>query len=165
MRKRVLINNSKIMTEQQKITLTSFFSDMRDKIKEVNLLFRASEHGQTTDDFHKRCDDKGSTVCIIKNDKGKEFGGFVKIPWNSTGWGTVDKEAFMFSLNLNQKYPYHQGTAIWCVPSNGCSFGGAGNEPCIGTDFNSKDSAGCWDSGNSFNIPGGPSTILGVENG
>ena len=138
---------------------------MRDKIKEVNLLFRASDHGQRTADFHSRCDNKGSTVCIIKNDKGKEFGGFVKIPWKSEGGSTVDKEAFMFSLNLNQKYPYHKGDAIYCSSGNGCSFGGSGNEPFIGTNFNSKDSAVYYDNGNSFNIPGGPSTILGVEKG
>lgn len=62
------------MNEQAKINLTGFFADMRDQIKEVKLLFRASEHGQTPKDFHDRCDNKGPTVTIIKNDKGKEFG-------------------------------------------------------------------------------------------
>ena len=44
-RKIVLIQDSKIMNEQAKVNLTAFFADMRDQIKEVNLLFRASEHG------------------------------------------------------------------------------------------------------------------------
>lgn len=44
-RKRVLISDSKIMNEQAKINLTAFFADMRDQIKECNLLYRASEHG------------------------------------------------------------------------------------------------------------------------
>ena len=51
-RKRVMINDSKIMNEQGKIKLTGFFAEVRDQIKECNLLFRASEHGFTPEAFH-----------------------------------------------------------------------------------------------------------------
>lgn len=164
MRKRLLITDSKIMSEQQKVTLNGFFADMRHKIKEVNLLFRASEHGQSAQELHRRCDNKGSTVSIIKNDKGREFGAFVKIPWKSDGGNPEDKEAFMFSLNLNQKYPYHKGGAVYYYAGQ-FSFGDTGNEPGIGGNFNSKDCGWCSNNGNSFNIPGGAPTIVGIQPG
>ena len=40
------------------------------------LLYRATIHGATAADFHKRCDNKGSTVLIIKSTYNKIFGGF-----------------------------------------------------------------------------------------
>lgn len=45
------------------------------KIKSSELLFRASRDGYTSRKFHKNCDNKGSTVTIIKCPNGNIFGG------------------------------------------------------------------------------------------
>ena len=47
------------------------------------LIYRGSEDGFTAAVFHKKCDQKGPTLIIIKSDKGKIFGGFTDIDWNS----------------------------------------------------------------------------------
>jgi len=66
----------------------------------------------------------GPTVTLIKNDKGKEFGGFTKVSWDSSSTFKDDKEAFLFSLTANQKFTYkQQGKAIYCGSSNGPYFG------------------------------------------
>ena len=33
----------------------------------MSILYRGSEDGFGAKDFHDRCDDKGKTLCIIKN--------------------------------------------------------------------------------------------------
>lgn len=42
----------------------------------VELLYRASEHGFTYSAFHDKCDNKGPTISLIKSEHEKVFGGF-----------------------------------------------------------------------------------------
>merc|ERR1719203_1567517 len=47
----------------------------------IDLLFRASEHGYSSDKFHEFCDEKGSTITIIENEHGHVFGGYAERSW------------------------------------------------------------------------------------
>ena len=47
--------------------------------KNLELLFRGTKDGMTANDFHKKCDNQGPTVSLIKNDKGDIFGGYASI--------------------------------------------------------------------------------------
>ncbi len=64
-------------------------------------LFRASKDGFNTNAFHKKCDNKGPTLVIIKS-KGYEkiFGGFAPCGWGSQNGYITDPESksFLFSL-------------------------------------------------------------------
>lgn len=40
------------------------------------LLFRGSQHGWKTKDFHSRCDKKGPTISLFKIKSGDTIGGF-----------------------------------------------------------------------------------------
>jgi hypothetical protein len=42
------------------------------------LLFRGSEQGWMTEDFHSRCDKKGPTISLFKIKDGDCIGGFTK---------------------------------------------------------------------------------------
>ena len=49
------------------------------------LLYRASEHGYTSESFHDYCDDKGPTLVIIKSSGGWIFGGYTTESWSGDG--------------------------------------------------------------------------------
>jgi BTB/POZ domain-containing protein KCTD9 len=48
----------------------------------LNLIYKAKRDGFTPGDFHSRCDNKGPTICVIKSEHGKTFGGFTNLSWN-----------------------------------------------------------------------------------
>ena len=48
-------------------------------------VFKGSKDGHNSSAFHKACDNKGPTVTVIKSKAGKIFGGFIDLPWKSSG--------------------------------------------------------------------------------
>ena len=92
------------------------------KLSNLNLIFRGSRDGFRSSDFHKKCDNKGSTISIIKDTRGYVFGGYTSVNWRSDGSSyNEDSNAFLFSLNKKLKFPvkaqykqyamYHSGTS------------------------------------------------------
>ena len=49
------------------------------------LLYRASEHGYRAESFHDYCDNKGSTLVVIKSSGGWIFGGYTTRSWSGNG--------------------------------------------------------------------------------
>ena len=47
------------------------------------LLFNKSRDGSYGNDFHRYCDNKGPTLTLIHTNKGKIFGGYTPINWES----------------------------------------------------------------------------------
>ena len=43
--------------------------------KSLELLYRGSRDGMFSKNFHEKCDDKGATITLFRNDKGNIFGG------------------------------------------------------------------------------------------
>ena len=60
---------------------------MLTKQYKIELIYRGSEDGFAASDFHKKCDEKGTTLIIIKSEHQKIFGAFTDIPWKSTSDG------------------------------------------------------------------------------
>ena len=52
-------------------------------IKEAKMLYRGTRDGFDGKNFHKRCDNKGSTLIIARSDHNRVFGAFTDIPWTS----------------------------------------------------------------------------------
>ena len=48
--------------------------------KSMELIYRGTRDGMTTNDFHNKCDNKGKTVCLFLNGKNNIFGGYSSIP-------------------------------------------------------------------------------------
>ena len=44
-------------------------------LNEMQLIYRGSRDGTTSLCFHNKCDNKGPTICLYKNEKGNIFGG------------------------------------------------------------------------------------------
>ena len=101
------------------------------------LVYRASRDGDTAEEFHKRCDDIGPNITLVKTDKDIKFGGFTNYNWEvpkeanivenaeNSEFG-VDKEddnSFCFSLSSNKIYPHISGKgAIFCCKNYGPTF-------------------------------------------
>jgi len=65
---------------------------------DMELLYRGSRDGSTSKEFHDRCDNKGPTICLYKNDKDYIFGGYASISWTCKGGYYSARESFIFTL-------------------------------------------------------------------
>jgi len=66
--------------------------------KKMELIYRGSRDGTTSNIFHNKCDNKGPTIILFKNNKGNIYGGYCPISWIYNGeWQSVP-EAFIFTL-------------------------------------------------------------------
>ncbi|KAK8812253.1 hypothetical protein WA158_007487 [Blastocystis sp. Blastoise] len=112
------------------------------KEKKWKLLFRASEHKYSRDEFHKYCDYKGETVILVKqignNNHINIFGGYTDQNWESTVRKYASKE-FLFTLSNEHNVPPTQykhngnGDGIVCANNWGIVFG-SGPDLCIDDD-------------------------------
>ena len=85
----------------------------------MGLLYRGSQDGWKTEDFHDKCDDKGATITVIRSSDGFIFGGFADKPWKSSGGYCKYDKAFLFSL----KSPSNEvGPTKISINQNMCSY-------------------------------------------
>ena len=67
---------------------------------QVELLYRGTKDGFKAEDFHKICDNKGSTLSLAKTVKGNIFGGYTPIPWTIRGGNKKgDSESFLVKFD------------------------------------------------------------------
>jgi len=101
------------------------------------LVYRASRDGGDASEFHKRCDELGPNVTLVKTEKNKRFGGFTFCNWgipqkylekmkSNAGILKQDQCSFCFSLDLKKIY-YHDDKkgkedAIFCSSKFGPTF-------------------------------------------
>ena len=98
--------------------------------KNIELLYRGTRDGMSADTFHNKCNNKGPTITLFKNDKGNIFGGYASISWTSYGNYRSAPDSFIFTLtniygisptkfsNSNTKY------SIYDHSGYGPTFGG-----------------------------------------
>ena len=106
----------------------------------MELIYRASKDGGTSNDFHNKCDNKGQTICLFKNEKGNIFGGYASISWDKNGGYRSAPDSFIFTLtNIHNTQPTkfpnsNQNYSLYFNNSYGQNFG-AGHDICIYSDF------------------------------
>ena len=92
------------------------------------LIFKMSENGIQSEDFHKICDNQGPTLTLIKTTNNKIFGGFTPLSWKNKGFWIRDlnNQTFIFSLDLKKKYKSinENSNGIFCYDIYGPNFGG-----------------------------------------
>ena len=88
-------------------------------------LYKMSEDGDN-DIFHKKCDNKGPTLCLFKiKDKDIRYGGFASVSWDSNSGEKKDENAFIFSINNKKMFKTtNSNSSIFCGSSYGPFFGG-----------------------------------------
>lgn len=64
------------------------------------LLYRASRDGFKAMDFHKRCDNKGSTLTVVRSSCGAIFGGYANLSWQSNARGrfVTSNRSWLYAL-------------------------------------------------------------------
>ena len=124
--------------------------------KKMELLYRGRRDGTTGNAFHNKCDNKGPTICLYKNDKGYIFGGYAPVSWtNENGKWIKNDESFIFTLtNIHgaepTKFPHINGKdAIYQTTGWGPTF----DDLYIESDYNINE---C-----TINFPRGFKDILG----
>ena len=133
----------------------------------MELIYRGARDGMTSSVFHNKCDNKGETITLIKNEKGNIFGGYASIPWTNVDktWYSAS-ESFIFTLNNiyntePTKFPSKNDQHEVCHYS---SWG-----PCFGSgcDIGVNSYGGGWSNGiNSYQdiIGKGKSIFSGDSN-
>ena len=80
-------------------------------VKGVKLIYRGSEDGFKAQKFHDKCDKKGSTLCLVRTDTDKIFGGFTNIDWKAFfPSNNRDGRSFIFHFGggLIKKYLFNK---------------------------------------------------------
>ena len=78
-------------------------------IKNMKLLYRASEEDFSVDRFHSNCDGVKNTVVLLENEFGSVLGGYTPLSWKSTEKKEFEDdesmESFLFSVTSGEKFP------------------------------------------------------------
>jgi hypothetical protein len=155
-------HDSQILSLQQHGQILSWLPESSEhKQVKLELLYRASRDGWQGQDFQSRCDNKGTTVTVIKCTGGFVFGGYAEVSWNSSGSYTHSAQAFLFSLHSpsgmgplklpvkNNQYAMHGDAS--CGPTFG-----AGHDLHVGNCANSNTSS-YTNLGGTYQLPPGQS--------
>ena len=141
-RQRQSLAKSKLCTSETGKFLLDCFGASSLGFTSFLLLYRATEHGFKVTDFHSRCDYKGPTLILVKNDQNLIFGGFTTGAWEAPAnfLYKADHDGFIFSLSKKRRYmlgPGQSQYAICCYSNRGPVFGG-GHDISISDNSNSN---------------------------
>ncbi|XP_061594809.1 interferon-induced protein 44-like [Cololabis saira] len=108
----------------------------------LNLLYKASVHGFTAEDFHEQCDNLAPTVSVGYNASGYVFGGYTRRPFCQSGEYVNDDQAFLFTFSGAKLCTFPPSNAAYAVKmdsNSGPYFGEAlvlldENKPIVYSD-------------------------------
>ena len=92
----------KIIKTEEEIKELFFISNGRER--QFNLLYSATLQSNKKEDFHKNCDNKGSTIILVETTNGRRFGAFASLSWKSNDQWNNDPCACIFSFDTHKKY-------------------------------------------------------------
>ena len=85
--------------KQAKFLFEHIRIDGERQVTKVTRIFTASINGWTPEAFHRLCDGRGPTLCLVQADGDYMSAGFTSIAWKSTGGTWVeDASACVFAL-------------------------------------------------------------------
>ena len=111
----------------------------------MELIYRGSRDGMTANKFHEKCNNKGPTICLFKNEK-SIFGGYTPISWTSENKWINSNDSFIFTLvNIHNieptKYPVkNSSNAVYHYSGNGLCFGAGCDIGVSSSDFQNNNS-------------------------
>ena len=143
----LLLKNSKILNHLKELNflikkININISYTSKQFYNMKLIYRATDHGDSAQIFHEKCDKICPILILIKTDQHRRFGGFTQAFFESTEKmeGKPDGSAFIFSLDKLRSYDVQEGqNPIGTCKKNGPIF--YGNECCniyLSNNFFSK---------------------------
>ena len=85
----------------------AFINSLFSKKPFFNLIYSATRDGSYPENFHRKCDNKGPTITLIKTNDNRKFGGYIsknRQYGNENEVSEKDKNAFIFTINKRKKY-------------------------------------------------------------
>ena len=134
---------SKIISKNDFVKIDNWLKESFGVIKNYQLIYRATEHGDSNAISFQRCKNIANLLWIIKDKNNSIFGCFNSIPIYSNGTFSQDMKCFLFSLSKNKKYipNLQNGNNIYNCSSHVIEFGnGQVYELTIGDKFLSTNS-------------------------
>ena len=102
----IVLGKSKIIENKEEISSIANWLPFPNKSKiKCKLLYDAKRDGDEASTFHSLCDNKESTLTIISTSDNKRIGGYLSKSFGGNKGIIKDTNAFLFSLNYNEKYP------------------------------------------------------------
>jgi len=99
--------------------------------KNLELIYRGTRDGTTSQKFHEKCDNQGPTICLYKNEKGYIFGGYASVSWSTKTNGYYKaRDCFLFTLtNIHNIKPTkfnskNSSDIVYHSSTHGPHFGG-----------------------------------------
>ena len=119
----VVLKKSHLINEKQ-IELIQNWISPKNYLK-CKLIFNAKEHGDKISTYHSLCDNKGKTLTIFTTDDNLTLGGYLSKSFNENSGWIHDENAFLFSLNPDEKYVSIDTTyTFYGGKDRGPTFGG-----------------------------------------
>ena len=119
----VVLKKSNLINEKQ-IELIQNWISPKNYLK-CKLIFNAKEHGDKISTYHSLCDNKGKTLTIFTTDDNLTLGGYLSKSFNENSGWIHDENAFLFSLNPDEKYVSIDTTyTFYGGKDRGPTFGG-----------------------------------------
>ena len=113
----------------------------------MELLYRGTRDGSRSNIFHNKCDNKGPTIILCKNEKDNIFGGYSSISWTTNAGYKSANGSFLFTLtNIHNtpptKFPntQNENCAVYHHSGYGPTFGD-GFDLCISDDYLNNNSS------------------------
>ena len=135
MEKSILIDSTIVNSLELIFINEGIKKNIKKIVKNYTLIFRASRDGFGANNFHLKCDGKTFTITFVMSEKGKRFGGFTELAWDSSGGYKYSSKGFIFSLDNQEIYyskiysndpndsEFNKYHGIYCSINQGPSFG------------------------------------------
>ena len=143
---------SKIISENDFSKIKKWVIDSIGNIKDFELIYRATEDGDSNNISFKKCKNIPNLVWIMKDKNNNIFGCFTSIGINTTNIKYKDLKCFLYSINKNKKYLPNLSIQynMYHCSSHLVELGNSTWEFSVGDKFLSSNSV-TFNKGNVFN--------------
>ena len=118
-----VLKKSQLLNEKQIEILQNWISPK--KYFRCKLIYNAKVDGDKLSTYHSLCDNKGATLTIFSTNDNLILGGYLSVSFNENSGWIHDENAFLFSINPNEKYPSLDATySFYGGKDRGPTFGG-----------------------------------------
>ncbi|KAL7490723.1 hypothetical protein ACHAWT_000883 [Skeletonema menzelii] len=94
-----LMPDSSIITAPTEVSTIHQWLGEGDADGRLELIYRSSRDGLSNEAFHKKCDNVGATLVLIKTTSGGVLGGYTNKSWESNGCYKKANKSFLFALS------------------------------------------------------------------
>ncbi|CAF0982060.1 unnamed protein product [Adineta ricciae] len=120
----LFVGGTLLSDKQHQLKLNEFYGNRN---QTWELVYKATDHGFSTEKFHSRCDGQGPTMIVIQSKEDNFlFGAFTQLIWSRTRGFRQDVNAFLFTLTNPHDLPPTKFSIDKSKSNNAVYHSGAG---------------------------------------